>query len=695
MKFTKLTIKNFRAIEKVIFEDLGDLILIAGQNGVGKSCIFDSIRLLKSSYGSYNPNEWQNWFNEFQLTTNNKYKIDKILRDKNKPVEISATISLSEKEISFLKINGEKLIETLLWKSYTNNPNYDPIDELSSSFATNHRMYSEKIANEVIVHMSDFNSKIEKNEFKASIELTLDKEPNIEDNIILEVLFNTFDPDELGIIDYHGAHRVYQKENIQNLNLRFGNETDQYKGSALYNYTNKYNNIKTEMASSYVKALIAKESGVREDSVLTLNNSLSQLFEQFFPGKKFKGMVPTNDGSLEFPVYLKTGEEHDISELSSGEKEVLFGYLRLRNQAPKNSVILIDEPELHLNPKLAKKLPEFYYDTIGVELNNQIWLVTHSDAILKESVGHKGYSVYHMSESLNNQNNQVKKISFENEIEAALIDLIGDISIYQQGNKVVIFEGLDSEFDKKMTNSLFPEFENSINSISAGSKSNVSNLQRILKLASEKGIISKKFISIVDRDSGKLTKNIESMEFSWDVYHIENYLLHEGYILKVLTDLGLDNQDLNSEEKILNVLKDCAKETLRFHIRHELNQFVNKEIFNSISTKIDGNNSFSEEYFNSVNDTIKEIESKRQHTLSLKSLIKKEKITENKYKNSLKDESWKSVFNGRNILMKFIGLTGDGISYEHFRNLIISRMRNEKYKPTGMELIINEIISIK
>src|SRR5690606_21395763 len=54
MKFKNLTITNFRAVELVKMEALGDLVLIAGQNGVGKSCIFDSIRLLKSSYGSYN-----------------------------------------------------------------------------------------------------------------------------------------------------------------------------------------------------------------------------------------------------------------------------------------------------------------------------------------------------------------------------------------------------------------------------------------------------------------------------------------------------------------------------------------------------------------------------------------------------------------------------------------------------------------
>ena len=447
------------------------------------------------------------------------------------------------------------------------------------------------------------------------------------------------------------------------------------------------------MASGYVKALIARENGVEKEAISTLNNSLNNLFSHFFPGKEFGGIVPTKEGSLEFPVKLKTGEIHDITELSSGEKEVLFGYLRLKNQAPKNSVILIDEPELHLNPKLAKKLPEFYYNTIGNQLNNQIWLVTHSDAILKESVGNKKFSVFYMSESLNDNKNQARELS-ETEIETELIDLIGDISSYQHGNKVVIFEGLDSEFDKKMTNTLFPEFENSINSISAGSKTNVTNVQNILKAASEDGIISKKFISIVDKDSEKVMNDLESLEFTWDVYHIENYLLNETFIFKILTDLDLLTTSVDSEEKILKQLKECARTILNFHIRHELYLFVSHEMQSSFRSKINENNSLSDEYYATVENTINEIESKKLHSLSKKELFKKEKLTKNKFENALKDTSWKSVFNGRNILKSFVGKHCDGIRYEQFRNLLISKMKHEKYQPEGMKNVIDEIIRI-
>lgn len=341
MRIKNLEIQNFRAINHLKVENLEDVVLIVGKNGVGKSCIFDAIRLLKSSYGGYNPNEWQNWFNEFQLRVKgNEFSINKILRDKNLPLKIAATFILRENEIDYLKQNGEKLIQTILWRFYTKKPQFD-IDELTAAFAENNRMYSEKVKNETSKYLEQLDKMLDKNRLDGKVVFPPEGEPEVEENIILELIFNTFLPDKLGIIDYHGAHRDYKKEDISNLNVRFGDNTDQYKGHTLYNYANKYNNVKNELASSYVKALIARESGEEVEAINSLNKSLSDLFQEFFPGKSFNGIIPEKDGKLTFPVHLSTGQTHDISELSSGEKEVLFGYLRLKNQSPKNSIIQI------------------------------------------------------------------------------------------------------------------------------------------------------------------------------------------------------------------------------------------------------------------------------------------------------------------------------------------------------------------
>src|SRR5262249_43443257 len=148
---------------------------------------------------------------------------------------------------------------------------------------------------------------------------------------------------------------------------------------ALYGYGNKYANIKSEMASTYVRDLLASQADTEYHPDASLIETVKELFASFFPGKTFLGPRPTSDGGLLFPVRTPSGAEHDIDELSAGEKEVVYGYLRLRNSAPRHSVILIDEPELHLNPRLIRGLARFYHRHLSMAQDNQLWLVTHSD----------------------------------------------------------------------------------------------------------------------------------------------------------------------------------------------------------------------------------------------------------------------------------------------------------------------------
>jgi predicted ATPase len=141
------------------------------------------------------------------------------------------------------------------------------------------------------------------------------------------------------------------------------------------------------MAGNFVKELLAEKSQGNENIEReSLSDTLKELFESFFPEKKFLGPQPTSDGGLAFPV-TSNGTEHDLDELSSGEKEILYGYLRIRSSAPSDSIILLDEPELHLNPRLIRGLPEFYRKHLGESLKNQLWLVTHSDALIREAIG--------------------------------------------------------------------------------------------------------------------------------------------------------------------------------------------------------------------------------------------------------------------------------------------------------------------
>src|SRR5438093_567815 len=72
VRIESLSVDNFRAITTLSLAALQDTVVVAGPNGCGKSCVFDAIRLLKSVYGGYLPNEWQSWFGEFQINFNQR-----------------------------------------------------------------------------------------------------------------------------------------------------------------------------------------------------------------------------------------------------------------------------------------------------------------------------------------------------------------------------------------------------------------------------------------------------------------------------------------------------------------------------------------------------------------------------------------------------------------------------------------------
>ena len=277
---------------------------------------------------------------------------------------------------------------------------------------------------------------------------------------------------------------------------------------------------------------------------------------------------------------LATGKTHDIDELSSGEKEILYGYLRIRNTTPNNSILLIDEPELHLNPRLIRGLPQFYKKYLGSDMGNQIFLVTHSDAFLRETVGQNGFSVFHMQaiEDETKAANQLTELKFNNELDNAIKDLIGDLATYLPGGKVVIFEGGgESKFDVTMTSQLFPKFQNSVNLISGEHKIQVKKLHGILEQLPKNAKLSYKFFSIRDSDNDSVV-DLKENEFKWNVYHIENYLLQEKYILETIKELMLEGKDTWTEDKVRSELKKSAEESVNELVKEELQKWADSTL---------------------------------------------------------------------------------------------------------------------
>jgi predicted ATPase len=122
VRFHSLGVTNLRAVKTFRIDDLPSFVVIAGQNGCGKSCVLDAIRLLKSVYGGYAANEYQQWFGEFAINFQNKQDLGKLFRDPSRSIEIEATISFAESEIEYIRLNAEALVQPIAWQEVTGQP---------------------------------------------------------------------------------------------------------------------------------------------------------------------------------------------------------------------------------------------------------------------------------------------------------------------------------------------------------------------------------------------------------------------------------------------------------------------------------------------------------------------------------------------------------------------------------------------
>ncbi|MEM8722440.1 MAG: DUF4435 domain-containing protein [Cyanobacteria bacterium P01_G01_bin.39] len=288
-------------------------------------------------------------------------------------------------------------------------------------------------------------------------------------------------------------------------------------------------------------------------------------------------------------------------------------------------------------------------------------------------------------------------IAAEDDLEQAVIDLVGDLATYQPDAKVVIFEGDNSEFDLNMVCTLFPEFRQSVNPLSGGNKKGVIKLHQLLERAVNSANISAKFFSIVDRDlGGENQKNIEQ-SFAWDVYHIENYLLNSHFILKVIKDNNLGNSGNLDRDKIDKLLKECAEETLSFLVYTKLQNEINNSIIRCIKIQTDPKqDKYAESLFNATAKSLDKMKTKLYNDFSLLNLQQKEREIRCEFEQDLTNDNWRKTFRGRDILKRFINKYNSGNKakpkYEQFRNNIIARMRDEEYQPKGMETVISFIL---
>lgn len=295
------------------------------------------------------------------------------------------------------------------------------------------------------------------------------------------------------------------------------------------------------------------------------------------------GEIESGRGTLYFKK-KDHPKDFDFNVLSSGEKEVvdILLDLYLRQDVYNNTIFLIDEPELHINTSIQRKLLVEINRLIGA--NCQIWIATHSIGFLRalqEDFNEDCQVIYfkrNVDWASTKQTllpiNKTRKNWIEI-FETALDDLTGLISpkriVYCEGKDSPGIGGEEVGFDAKVLNTIYGEKYHDTLFISSGGNTELDHRSEIAIAILTKVFSDVQILVLKDRDvsSGKTnTENDRQVYLQNNPknhrilkrWEIENYLYDKEVLKAYCEKTGLSFDEIEYDKFVTNVFDQNLKD---------------------------------------------------------------------------------------------------------------------------------------
>ena|GEM_PF-265101 len=330
----------------------------------------------------------------------------------------------------------------------------------------------------------------------------------------------------------------------------------------------------------YLNSNDCKPSEARAHIVGELNDAISKCLSIEIVNL---GNIEEGRGSLYFK---KSDQEKEFSfdVLSSGEKEVvdILVDLYLRKDIFKNSVFLLDEPELHINTAIQRKLMVEINKMI--DDNCQIWIATHSLGLLRalQDELNDVSDIIRFDENTEWAREPIKLVPMpktRKDWQKIFFTMLDDMTALLSPRQIVYCEGRDrpagdgSErgFDAKVYNTIFEgEYPDTL-FVSSGGNTELDQRSDIAIAIIGKALPKTEILILKDRDmaSGKSVSEVDRQEYLNNNpdhhrvlgrFEIENYLFDKAVLKKYCESLNREFNEAAYNDLALDIVNDNIKE---------------------------------------------------------------------------------------------------------------------------------------
>lgn len=375
------------------------------------------------------------------------------------------------------------------------------------------------------------------------------------------------------------------------------------------------------------------------------------IFASVLPGKALQEINPANP--REFFYTENGGQSLPFSSLSSGEQEVVKVLFDVARKDIRHSVILVDEPELHLHPTLAFKLIEAL-KSIGDHTNQYIFLTHSADLI---STYYSSGDVYFIDSNQTGAN-QAHRLSELNRSHDQVIQLMGqNLGLFAVGKKLVFIEGEESSIDRLTYHAIAQTTAPDARVLPVGSVSNLHSLNA-LEGQIRNSIFGIDIYMIRDRD-GLTEQQIGEIQASGRIFclkkrHIENYFFDPEVLSQVAKDLYLTSEERMLDKANIEIaLKTIAKESFNFNLLQNTKDFLAFNHSFEIPTVRDVERKSVEQVKGEIVKAVSDSLEKLSSGLDSRTVLNWISSEETRLKDLLETGGWEYEFQGKIIFSKF------------------------------------------